>query len=76
MTLDYGAKDDPPESGGGGGEAESSDYDMRLEVQMERFIRAVKGGNAKAAAEAFKAAHEECANAEEPEGDESGMMEE
>ncbi len=50
-------------------------YSDRLEMQMTRLARALKTGDFKAAAEAFRAAHEECAGEEEPDGDESAMDE-
>ncbi len=64
--------------GGLGGEPDgdgADDYNVRLEVQMGKLIRALKSGNEKAAAQAFRAAHEECSSNEEPDGDEADTME-
>lgn len=52
------------------------EYGDRLEQQMRGLMRALKTGDTKAAAAAFRAAHAECASEDEPDGDESDMMEE
>lgn len=58
--------------GAGADEDGGAGYDDRLEMQMTRLARALKTGDFKAAAEAFRAAHEECADGgAEPDGDET-----
>jgi hypothetical protein len=58
-------------SADGGDDAE---YEDRVVVQMRRLGMALKSGDFKKAAEAFRAAHEECASAE-PDEDDSAMDE-
>lgn len=57
-------------------DGDDAEYEDRVVVQMRRLGMALKSGDFKKAAEAFRAAHEECAGAEEePDGDESAMDE-
>lgn len=64
-----------PEKGEGGDGESGGEYDDRVEMQMRRLGRALKTGDFKGAAEAFRAAHEECADSGEPDADADDMTE-